>query len=54
MELNLKLGQEEIFIWVIVTKVGIYLDLQGVPQNMSDLVFLFFNPLKCIPEKKSG
>ena len=39
---------------------GLYTDnctaslLQGVPQNMSDLVFWIFNPLKCITERKYG
>ena len=29
-------------------------NIQGVPQNMSDLVFGFFNPLKWISERKQG
>ena len=28
--------------------------IQGVPQNKSDLVFGFFNPSKCISERKQG
>ena len=50
-----------LFGWVVGVKSKFYAKpksdvqcsvLQGVPQNMSDLVFWIFNPLKCIVERK--